>query len=459
MINLEDTHQHVHFVGIGGVGVSAIAEILHNRGFQVSGSDAKSSHLTENLEHKGMAITYGHKAELVEDAEFVVYTTAVNEQHPELARALELGIPCISRPEMLGMLMDEYKTSIAISGAHGKTTTSSMIAMALVKTDMDPTILIGGEVKDLGTNALVGASDIMVAEACEYKESFLSFHPSIAVLLNIDADHLDYYKDIHHIVSAFERYVEGLPSHGVLIYNGDDPLCRQVALKAACTTKLSFGMTSDSDFYPTDHALNLEECSEFTLNYPGGSKRISLKIPGEHNVYNALAAFASTTYTAADLNAVATELGNFKGAARRFDAKGYFNGAFIVDDYAHHPSEVKATLKAAKAMSYKKIICIFQPHTYTRTYELMEEFTEAFTDADEIIITDIYAAREQDNGKVHASDLANRIEALGQNVKYIASFPEILDYLEGHLSEGDLLFTMGAGSVSDLGPALISRLV
>lgn len=458
MINLEDTHQHVHFVGIGGVGVSAIAEILHNRGFRVSGSDAKSSPLTENLADKGMAITYGHKAELVEDAEFIVYTTAVNEQHPELARALELGIPCISRPEMLGMLMDEYKISIAVSGAHGKTTTSSMIAMALVKTHMDPTILIGGEVKDLGTNALVGASDIMVAEACEYKESFLSFHPTVAVLLNIDADHLDYYKDIHHIVSAFERYVEGLPTHGALIYNGDDPLCRQVALKASCTTKISFGMTDASDFYPTEIKANENQALDFTLNYPGGHYKLCLKIPGEHNVYNAMAAFAAATFTKADLNAIAEELSNFNGAVRRFDAKGYYNGAFVVDDYAHHPSEVKATLKAAKAMSYKKIICIFQPHTYTRTYELMEEFTGAFTDADEIIITDIFASREQDQGLVHASELAQRIEALGQKVKYISSFQEILDYLEGHLSDGDLLFTMGAGNVSDLGPALISRI-
>lgn len=457
MMNLKDTHQHVHFVGIGGVGVSAIAEILHYRGFTVSGSDAKSSKLTENLEHKGIAVTYGHSPESVEGAQFVVYTTAVNEEHPELARAIELGIPCIPRPDMLGELMKEYEISIAVSGAHGKTTTSSMLAMTLVNAGMDPTVLVGGEVKDLGTNARVGESQILVAEACEYKESFLSFHPTVAVLLNIDEDHLDYYEDIDHIVRAFKSYVMGLPKEGILIYNGDDPLCVEVAQFASCDRKVRFGLDESYEFYPSDLQTDEDSLNSFSMVYPKGAEQISLSIPGLHNVYNAMAAFAAAYYSAAPMDSIADQLSLFTGAARRFDVKGTFKGAKIIDDYAHHPSEVIATLKTAKSMKHNKIICVFQPHTYTRTLQLMEEFTTAFKDADEVIITDIYAAREKDDGKVHSKDLVAGIEALGQNVKYYGAFEDVLNYLEGHLESEDVVFTMGAGSISELGPKLLLR--
>lgn len=456
MINLDDTHQKVHFVGIGGVGVSAIAEILHNRGFQVSGSDAKSSQITENLAHKGIAISYEHSETLVEGAQFVVYTTAVSSAHPELARAEALDIPCISRPDMLGMLMDEYANSIAVSGAHGKTTTSSMIAMALERTQMDPTILIGGEVKDLGSNARVGASDILVAEACEYKESFLSFHPHIAVLLNIDADHLDYYRDLDHIVEAFERYVMGLPKNGILIFNGDDPLCVKVAEKASCDTRLRFGLSPDYEYHPEQTGKNSFGYPSFSLVHPKGQVNISLSVPGDHNVYNAMAAFAATTLAGAEYSTAAEYLSLFTGAARRFDEQGSYNGARIIDDYAHHPSEVKATLKAASELPHERIICVFQPHTYTRTLELMEEFSTAFVDCDELIITDIYASREKDLGQVHARDLVKRIEATGQAVRYIGPFEDILSHLKTIVAEGDLVFTMGAGNVCDLGKNLVN---
>lgn len=455
MINLDDTHQKVHFVGIGGVGVSAIAEILHNRGFIVSGSDAKSSQITQNLEQKGMKIAYEHNEILVEGADFLVYTTAVGFSHPELARAKTLDIPCISRPDMLGMLMDEYESSIAVSGAHGKTTTSSMISMALERTQMDPTILIGGEVKDLGSNARVGASQILVAEACEYKESFLSFHPHIAVLLNIDADHLDYYRDLDHIVEAFEKYVAGLPSDGILVYNGDDPLCEKVAKKASCDTKLRFGMNPEFEYHPTNIGKNKKGYPTFDMNIGGETVSMSLSVPGHHNIYNAMAALATVTLVGAQASVAASFLSLFKGAARRFDEQGEFNGATVIDDYAHHPSEVKATLRAASELPHSKIICVFQPHTYTRTLELMEEFSNAFGDCDELIITDIYASREKDLGKVHASELAAKIEAKGQSVRYIGPFNEILTYLKTIIAEGDLVFTMGAGNVCELGKNLV----
>lgn len=456
MINLDDTSQRVHFVGIGGVGVSAIAEILHNRGFKVSGSDTKSSDITQKLEHKGIDISYEHNENLVDGVHFLVYTTAVNFKHPELARAEALNIPCISRPVMLGMLMDEYANSIAVSGAHGKTTTSSMISMALERTQMDPTILIGGEVKDLGSNARVGASNILVAEACEYKESFLNFHPHIAVLLNIDADHLDYYRDLDHIVEAFERYVMGLPENGILIYNADDALCEKVAQKASCKIRLRFGLSECYEFHPTNISKNEFGYPNFTLVSPNESVDIDLSVPGEHNIYNVMAAYAATTLVGTDPTLAAEFLSLFTGAARRFDEQGVYNGARIIDDYAHHPSEVKATLKAARGLTHKKIICVFQPHTYTRTLELMNEFSTAFIDCDELIITDIYASREKDLGRVHSKDLVKRIEETGQSVRYIGPFEDIISHLKEIISEGDLVFTMGAGNVCELGKILVN---
>lgn len=458
MINLEDTKKHVHFVGIGGVGVSAIAEILHARGFSVSGSDAKSSPLTDALVKKGITIHIGHDPAWVDGADMVVYTTAVDFTHPELARAAELDIPCISRPDMLGEVMSHYPISIAVSGAHGKTTTSSMISMALERAGLDPTILIGGEVKDLGSNARVGKSDILVAEACEYKESFLSFHPTVAVLLNIDEDHLDYYEGIDHIVAAFTRYVEGLPKHGVLIYNGDDPLCVAVAEHASCDRRISFGMSAKCDYFPSDISLKEDKRPSFNMHTPKGTLAMNLSVPGNHNILNSMAAMAAMIEALADPETVAHHLGLFSGAGRRFDRKGFYKGAEIVDDYAHHPTEVKATLKTGKEMGYKRVICVFQPHTYTRTLELMEEFTTAFEDADELVVMDIYAAREKDNGTVHSKDLVTRINALGKSVHYLGNFEAVLNYLKEELTEGDLLFTMGAGSVSDLGPMLLKEI-
>lgn len=458
MINLEDTKKHVHFIGIGGVGVSAIAEILHARGFSVSGSDAKSSPLTDALVKKGITVHIGHDPAWVNGADMVVYTTAVDFTHPELARAAELNIPCISRPDMLGEVMSHYSISIAVSGAHGKTTTSSMISMALERAGEDPTILIGGEVKDLGSNARVGNSNVLVAEACEYKESFLSFHPTVAVLLNIDEDHLDYYEGIDHIVAAFTRYVKGLPQHGVLIYNGDDPLCVAVSKHASCSNLISFGMSSECDYYPSDIRQGEDKRPSFTMHTPQGPLQMHLSVPGEHNILNSMAAMAAMLQTKAQPETLAHHLGLFSGAGRRFDRKGFYKGAEIVDDYAHHPTEVKATLKTGKNMGYKRVICVFQPHTYTRTQELMDEFTTAFNDADELVVMDIYAAREKDNGTVHSKDLVKRIEALGKSVQYLGSFDEVIQYLKESLTEGDLLFTMGAGSVSDLGPMLLKSI-
>lgn len=458
MINLGDTSQRVHLVGIGGVGVSAIAEILNNRGFIVSGSDAKSSNLTKNLEHHGIRVIYEHTAENVENVDFVVYTTAVGFENPELSRAQALNIPCITRPEMLGMLMSEYKKSIAVTGTHGKTTTSSMIAVALERTNMDPTLLIGGEVKELGTNARVGKSDIMVAEACEYKESFLNFRPNISVILNIDADHLDYYKDLEHIIESFGKYVKGLPQEGTLIYNGNDLNTCRVAELATCDHLIRFGMDPEFEYHPENLTKTDLGFPEFDMiAYGEKIGHIALSVPGQHNVFNVLAATAAAIAAGAPVSEALVHLGKFKGAARRFDYVGSYNNAKIIDDYAHHPSEVQATLSAAAELTHNRIICVFQPHTYTRTYELMNEFTQCFDLADEIIITDIYAAREQDNGKVHASELAARLTDRGCKATYLSDFEDILNYLQTVVTSEDLVFTMGAGNVCDLGKMLVNR--
>ncbi|SCZ76149.1 UDP-N-acetylmuramate--L-alanine ligase [Acidaminobacter hydrogenoformans] len=455
MLELNPFNKKYHLIGIGGVGVSAIAEILQNRGYQVSGSDLKHSTLTKNLELKGIKIFYTHEASHVEDVDVVVYTTAVGVDNPELARAIERGIPCITRADMLGIIMREFKQSLAISGSHGKTTTTSMVSVVLSQSDLDPTLLIGGEVKEIGSNARVGHGDIIVTEACEYKESFLSFKPKISVVLNIEADHLDYFRDLDHIKDSFRRYIADTPENGVLILNGDDPNCMEVADAALCKV-IKFGLSEKCDYQAAEIEFTSSGYPRFTILHKGKNLvSLHLNVPGRHNIYNALAAFVATTYVGIPDADAAESLSAFKGAVRRFDHLGEVNGIKIIDDYAHHPSEVKATLSAAMNVPHNKIFCVFQPHTYTRTLELLNDFSTAFDQADVVIITDIYAAREKDMGLIHSRDLAEKIKHSGKEAYYIASFDEIAAYLKLHAASGDLIFTMGAGNINELGQLLV----
>jgi len=455
MLELNPFNKKYHLIGIGGVGVSAIAEILHNRGYQVSGSDLKHSTLTDNLEQKGIKIYFTHEASHVDDVDVVVYTTAVGADNPELARAIERGIPCITRADMLGIIMREFKQSLAISGSHGKTTTTSMVSVVLSQSDLDPTLLIGGEVKEIGSNARVGHGDIIVTEACEYKESFLSFKPKISVVLNIEADHLDYFRDLNHIKDSFRRYISDTPADGVLILNGDDPNCLEVADAAKCRV-ITFGLSDTCEYQATDIEFTSSGFPRFNISHKGKIlAALHLEVPGRHNIYNALAAFIGSTYVGIPAEEAALALSRFKGAVRRFDHLGERDGVKIIDDYAHHPSEVKATLNAAKNVPHNKIFCVFQPHTYTRTHELLNDFSTAFDQADVVIITDIYAAREKDTGLIHSRDLAEMIRTSGKEAFYISSFEEIASYLKDHTASGDLVFTMGAGNINELGKLIL----
>lgn len=447
--------KHIHLIGIGGIGVSAIAEILHTQNYTVSGSDLSSSEITKNLENKGIKIYYRHEASNIENVDLVVYSSAIPLDNPELLKANELNILTIDRAKMLGEILKTYKNSVAISGAHGKTTTTSMISVILSDSKLDPTLLIGGEVKELGGNAKFGKGDIIVTEACEYKESFLNFNPTLGVILNIDEDHLDYYKNLDHIISSFTKFAMSIPKKGTLIINNDDYNAKKIIPHVDCNI-VTFGINVQSDIMAKNITFNDDGLPTFELYKEDELiSEITLNIPGTHNIYNALASASIALFYGVEGEVITNSLKRFGGAKRRFDVLGKFKNAIIIDDYAHHPTEIKATLSAAKKMPHNKIICVFQPHTYSRTLELLSEFSIAFKDADELIITDIYASRERDNGKIHSKDLVDLIIKEGQNAKYIATFDEIKNYLENVLNENDMVFTMGAGDIVELGRQLV----
>lgn len=454
MTNPLSTTKHIHLIGIGGIGVSGLAEMMLSRGYTVSGSDMKASLITERLAQRGARIYTGHAAEQVSGADLIVYSAAVREDNPELQQAKALGITAVNRAEMLGMLMQEYHNSLAIAGTHGKTTTTSMISVILEKGGFDPTMLIGGDIREIKGNAKTGRTPYLVAEACEYKDSFLSFHPFGAIVLNIEEDHLDYFRDIEHIIESFTRFTSQVTEGGFLVYNHDDLNCRKL-LDGIAVPALSFGLDPACDCTAEDISYSPSGCATFTLLYRQKAMgTVSLIVPGIHNVYNALAAIAAALRCGVDFAAVQESLAAFQGARRRFEYRGMFNGACVVDDYAHHPTEIRATLAAAGKTEHKRVWCIFQPHTYTRTAELMQEFSTCFADADQVIITKIYAARETDTLGVHGRDLVERIHETGHQALYLDTFPEIVDYLSAHVAEGDLILTVGAGNIDDVAKML-----
>lgn len=452
MIELS-THKHIHLVGIGGIGVSAIAEILLKKGFVVSGSDMVPSDITKRLENKGVMVHYGHSAENITGADLLVYTAAASDDNPEIAAAREKGIITVSRAEMLGRLMSFYEKSIAVAGVHGKTTTTSMISIILHHAAYDPTLLIGGDLPAIGGNARFGDSGYFVTEACEYKESFLHFHPETALILNIDEDHLDYFKDLEHIINSFTKFSSNVKQKGYIVCNGDDYNVLKVAGHHAKNVNLiTFGINKEATYRATQITYNASGFPCFHVSKNGSPLMdVELSIPGVHNIYNALAAIATCDQYQVPVDATVAALKEFTGAKRRFDKVGTYNGAQIIDDYAHHPNEVKATLAAAKKVPHNKTLLLFQPHTYTRTKELLGDFATAFRDADEVIILDIYASREKDPGDIHSKDLVARIIEEGQAATYLSSFDEAIDYLVKTAQPHDIIFTMGAGNVYEIG--------
>lgn len=447
---------HIYFVGIGGISMSGLAKVLADAGFLVSGSDAKKSALTTMLESKGIKVNYGQRSENIStDIDCAVFTSAIHPDNPEYIAVNALGIPSLSRAELLGQIMKNYATPIAVSGTHGKTTTISMISEILLQADLDPTLSIGGILKSIGGNIRVGKSDLFVTEACEYTNSFLSFFPKISIILNIEADHLDFFKDINDIRQSFRRFSSLLPSDGTLIINGDIPNYQEITEGLSCKV-ITFGHEKYCDYYPTNITYNEFACASFLLHKPDGSSTpISLGVPGEHNILNALSALALCDILQIDQNITKQALLSFSGTDRRFEYKGTIGGVTIIDDYAHHPTEITATLLSAQNYPHKQIWCVFQPHTYTRTKNFLTDFAQALSLADRIVLADIYASRETDTLGISSEVLQAEIEKLGHECYYFPSFDEIENFLLENCINGDLLITMGAGDVHRIGENLL----
>ncbi len=448
----------VHFIGIGGISMSGLAEILLEEGFHISGSDAKESALTDALEKKGARIYYGQRASNISGStDVVVYTAAIHPDNPEFARAKELGIPMLTRAELLGQIMRNYDTPIAVAGTHGKTTTTSMLSHILLKGDCDPTISVGGILPAIGGNIRVGQSETFLTEACEYTNSFLSFFPKISIILNMDADHLDFFKDIDDIRRSFRRFAELLPADGTLIINADTPEYQSITEGLSCQV-ITYGLENNADYTASDITYDEFGHASFNVRYKGSDLgRCSLKVPGSHNVSNALSAVAAGRLLNLPWEVIAEGLLSFTGTDRRFQYKGTVGGVTIIDDYAHHPTEIEATLKAAANYPHRKVWCVFQPHTYTRTKALLPEFAQALTLADHVVLADIYAARETDTLGISSEDLADRIRELGTPCEYFPTFDEIENFLLENCTQGDLLITMGAGDVVNIGEQLLGR--
>lgn len=449
---------HVHFIGIGGISMSGLAEILIHEGFTVSGSDMKQSELTDILETKGAKIAIGQRPENIEDPDLVVYTAAIHPDNAEFKAALDKGIPMLSRADLLGEIMANYTEAVNVAGTHGKTTTTSMITDIMLEAKKNPTVTVGGMLDAIGGNIRIGKRDLFIAEACEYTNSFLSFHPTLAVILNVEADHLDFFKDINDIRASFKKFIMTLPRNerGYLVINGNIKELEYFTNDISCGFT-TFGLSEDCDYTAKDISFNDKACASYTLVIRGREYgRVGLSVPGEHNVSNSLAAIAAAERLGVDTETIIRALKKYTGTKRRFEYRGTVNGFDIIDDYAHHPQEIEATLKAAKLYPHKKLRVIFQPHTYTRTKALLSEFADALMLADEVILADIYAAREKNTIGISSEDVAKLIMKRGGRATYIPEFAEIKKYVISNTEEGDLLITMGAGNIADIADELTS---
>lgn len=447
---------HIHFIGIGGISMSGLAEILLQEGFPISGSDAKESDLTRRLAASGARIAYGQKEDnITDDIDLVVYTAAIHPDNPEYAKAVRQGLPLLTRAQLLGQIMKNYRTAIAVAGTHGKTTTTSLAAHILLAADCDPTISVGGILPSIGGNIRVGHSETFLTEACEYTNSFLSFFPKIGLILNIDADHLDFFKDIQDIRHSFRRFAELLPKDGTLIINQNIPDCQDLVRDLPCRV-ITYALDQEADYTASDISYDPYGHPSFTLHYQGQDRgRFSLHIPGIHNVSNALAAIALADCLQIGYDQIQQGLASFHGTDRRFQYKGKKNGFTVIDDYAHHPTEIRATLTAAENYPHGDLWCVFQPHTYSRTKALLPEFARALSQADHVVLADIYAARETDTLGISSALLADQIRALGTDCHYFPDFGQIKTYLLEHCQAGDLVLTMGAGDVFRVGEELL----
>lgn len=441
----------IHLVGIGGVSMSALAELLMHLGANVTGSDRAQTAVTDKLSSLGAAITYAHLPENVDGASIVIRTAAVHDDNPEIVHARELGLPVIERAQAWGWIMKAYQQAVCIAGTHGKTTTTSMMTLIGMEAGIDPTVMVGSELPAIGGTLRIGAHDCFVAESCEYTNSFLNFHPTAAVVLNIEEDHLDFFKDIEDIKHSFRKFCELTPETGLVVINADSKNCVDMANGLPRTIR-TFGETADADVYPLN-VCNHNGYYEFDVMVSGnGYCHVALSVPGHHNMLNALACCAVSAWLGIDGSKVADGLNKFTGSSRRFQLTGYTEkGIRVVDDYAHHPTEMRATLSSARDMGFHRIICVFQPHTYTRTAALFDDFVEALQLCDKAILANIYAAREQNTIGISSKDIADKIDG----AEFFETFDEIEDRLLEIAEPGDLILTMGAGDVYKIGETIV----
>lgn len=449
---------HVHFIGIGGISMSGLAEILLEKGFTISGSDSKESDLTDILTSKGATIFYGQKAgNIIPGIQLVVYTAAIHEDNPEFAEAKAQQLPMLSRAQLLGQIMDNYEKSIAVAGTHGKTTTTSMISEILMAAKADPTISVGGILPSIGGNLRVGASSVFVSEACEYTNSFLNFRPKYSIILNVEAEHLDFFKDLDDIRHSFRKFAGNTLADGATIINGEISNYEELTHNLPQEI-ITYGFDSSFDFYATDVTYNEKACPAFTvMHHDKKVADIQLSVPGRHNASNALAAVALAVTMGLDTDAIVRGLDAFGGANRRFQYKGTVDGVTVIDDYAHHPTEIRATLSAAQNYPHQRLVLVFQPHTYSRTKAFLDDFADVLSMADVVVLADIFAAREKNTYGVSSKDILTRLKAKGTEAYYFPSFEEIEKFLLKKCVNGDLLITMGAGNVVEIGEALLGK--
>ena len=449
-------YKNIHMIGIGGVSMSGIAEILHNWGFAVTGSDRAKSEITNLLESRGIFVSIGSNLANVAKADLVVYTAAIKPDDIEIQEAKRLGIQTIERADFLGELTRCFKDTIAISGTHGKTTTTSMISLCFIEALKDPTIQVGAILKQINGNYKIGESEHFIIEACEYVESFLKFSPKSEIILNIDNDHLDYFKTFENIKNAFVKYVKLLPTDGILVLNADDSNCLDLQNFTQAKT-ITYGIENkNANFIAKNIVFDNDGFPEFEVYYNNTLYgKIKLSVPGKHNILNALACIALCTEYKISFENIKNALAIFTGAHRRFEFKGKINGASIYDDYGHHPTEILATAKSLMNKKYNESWVVFQPHTYSRTHDLLEDFAKALINFDNILLVDIYAAREKNTYGISSNDLAKKICDLGKDAKYIPDFENCVSYLKENVKENDIIMTLGAGTITEIGPMLI----
>lgn len=436
--------------------MSGIAEILNNWGITVTGSDSTDSAIIEKLRQNGISVVIGHDFKNIAKADAIVYTAAIKHDDPEMLKAKELNIPIIERSTFMGELTRAYEESITISGTHGKTTTTSMVSLCFIEANLEPNIQVGAILKQIDGNYKIGNSEYFIIEACEYVESFLKFSPKSEIILNIDNDHLDYFKNLENIKKAFIKYVKLLPDNGLLVTNADDKNCLDLH-KYTNSKVLTYGINNTTaDFMAKNIKFDNNGFPEFEVYYDNEFySNIKLSVPGKHNVLNALACIALCNEYKISKEHIKSALLKFTGAHRRFEYVGSYENVNVYDDYAHHPTEIKATANALSNKKYNNSWVVFQPHTYSRTKNLLTDFADALSQFDNVIITDIYAARETNTFNISSKDLCDKINSFGKKAKYISDFDDIVKFLKSHTNENDIVLTIGAGTVTEIGPMLV----